>query len=401
MPTQKPKVKREITVDKIVRKNGRLKSIEQTTHGRVKDVEDVSQVLDHSVCQSGCDTQTMNTRLIARSVPVFYDDKTLMPTTPSRARRWIKCGKATPFKKFGVFCIRLNFKPSDVQTQDVVVGIDPGSKREGFTVKSKSKTYLNVLSDAVTWVKNSVEVRKNMRRSRRFRTTPCRKNKMNKQHGTFLAPSTKARWGCKLRIVNQLIKIYPISTFVVEDINAESKKGCKKWNQSFSPLEVGKKWFYKELEKLGDVHLFQGYDTFELRNKLGLVKTKSKLENVFSAHNVDSWVLAYSFIGGNSTPDNEEILKVEPIRFHRRQLHYFCPAKNGVRKLYGGTVSVEFSKGSLVKHPKWGLTYIGGNSKRGITLHSVETGDIKCRNAKIKDINLLTHNKWRTQFIHD
>lgn len=46
-------------------------------------------------------------------VPVVdRDQKPLMPTTPARARRWIKSGKATPFWKRGVFCVRLNVEPS-------------------------------------------------------------------------------------------------------------------------------------------------------------------------------------------------------------------------------------------------------------------------------------------------
>ncbi|WP_414644361.1 RRXRR domain-containing protein [Allocoleopsis sp.] len=55
-----------------------------------------------------------------------------MPTTPSRARRWIKSGKATPFWKKGVFCVRLNVEPSNTTRQLIAVGIDPGSKREAF-----------------------------------------------------------------------------------------------------------------------------------------------------------------------------------------------------------------------------------------------------------------------------
>jgi len=65
----------------------------------------------------------------------------LMPTIPSRARRWIKSGKATPFWKGKLFCVRLNIEPSNNQTQPIVLGIDTGSKKEGFTAKSKSHTY--------------------------------------------------------------------------------------------------------------------------------------------------------------------------------------------------------------------------------------------------------------------
>ena len=47
------------------------------------------------------------------SVPVVdRDRKPLMPTTASRARRWIKSGEATPFFRRGIFCVRLNREPS-------------------------------------------------------------------------------------------------------------------------------------------------------------------------------------------------------------------------------------------------------------------------------------------------
>lgn len=79
-------------------------------------------------------------------VPVVdSNQRPLMPTTPSRARRWIKQKKATPFWRKGVFCVRLNVEPSDRNYQPIAVGVDPGSKREGYTVKSKAHTYLNVL----------------------------------------------------------------------------------------------------------------------------------------------------------------------------------------------------------------------------------------------------------------
>ena len=171
-------------------------------------------------------------------VPVMdRDGKTpMMPTTPSRARRWIKSGEATPFFKKGVFCIRLNRAPSGQEFQPIVATADPGSKREGFTVKSKAHTYLNVHADAVTWVKDAVETRSNMRRGRRFRKTPCRKpgsSDAMMRTGNRISPSTKARWGWKLRVFNWLAALFPVTDVGVEDIQAATRKGKRKWNRSF------------------------------------------------------------------------------------------------------------------------------------------------------------------------
>jgi hypothetical protein len=341
-----------------------------------------------------------------------------MPTHPNRAATWIKSGKATPFWKRGVFCVRLNQEPSSRNLQDIAVGIDPGSKKEGFTIKSETHTFLNIQSDAVTWVKDALQTRKEMRRARRFRTTPCRKPRFNLSKGN-LPPSTKARWQWKLRICVWLKKMFPITDFIVEDIKAWTK-GKRRWDQSFSPLEVGKKWFYGELEKLGNLSLKQGWETKELRDNLGLKKNGNKISETFDAHCVDSWVLANSFIGGHIKPDNTNLLLVTPLRFHRRQLHMLQFAKGGIRRRNGGTRSLGFKRGSLVKHPKWGLTYVGGFcellnyenlpsterfarttpivEKRGISLHSLADGQRLTQNANPLDCKFLSYNTWRTGF---
>jgi hypothetical protein len=104
-------------------------------------------------------------------VPVMdRDGKTpLMPTTPSRARRWIKSGGSHAVLQERGVCVRLNRAPSGQERQPIVATEDPGSKREEFTVKSKAHTYLNVHAEAVTWVKDAVKTRSEMRRGRRFR----------------------------------------------------------------------------------------------------------------------------------------------------------------------------------------------------------------------------------------
>ena len=321
-------------------------------------------------------------------VPVVdKEQRPLMPTSPSRARRWIKEGKATPFWKKGIFCIRLNAEPSSRETQAIAVGIDPGAKKEGFSVKSEKHTYLNLVVGAVTWVKEAVEERRQMRRARRFRNTPCRTNRCNRSIGG-IPPSTKARWDWKLRICKWLTKLYPITCFVVEDIKAWTRKGSRKWNSSFSPLEVGKQWFYTSLKELAPVFTLQGYETKEIRKSLSLNKD----------HWIDSWCLAYSQVGGKVL-NNHQVLSITPLRFHRRQLHALQPAKGGVRRPYGSTISLGFKRGSLVKHLTWGLCFVGGYLKDKISLHSLLDGKRLTQKAKPEDLKFLTYLNWRMRLL--
>jgi len=329
-------------------------------------------------------------------IPVIgKDKKPLMPTIPSRARRWIKEGKATPFWKKGIFCVRLNKELSNEKLQKVVVGIDPGSRREAFTIKSKSHTYANILSDAVYWVKHNLDTRRMMRRTRRRRKTPCRKPRFNnKPKKVFLSPSTKARWDIKLRVCKWIIGIYPITDFIVEDIKAKTK-GKKKWDCIFSPLQVGKTWFYKELERLGNLSLKRGYETKALRDKLDLEKSSDKKAEIFESHNIDSWVLANEIEQGHEAPDNKELLRLVPLRNYRRQLHMFQPSKRNMRRRVGGTISLGLKRGSIGKHMNYGLVFIGGYCRNRISLHEPRAHKRISQSAKLEDIHILTNNSWR------
>jgi RRXRR protein len=263
-------------------------------------------------------------------VPVVdQEQRPLMPTIPSRARRWIRSGKATHFWKGGVFCVRLNREPSLPSRQPIALGIDPGSKREGIVVLSAAHTYLNIQVEARTGVKEAERDSTRMRRSRRGRKTPCRKPSRKK-----LPPSTRARWHWKLRLARFLCQLFPVTVCVVEDLKARTR-GKKGWDQSFSPLEVGKAWFYQELGKLAAVQTRQGYETKQLREQLELKKTGKKLAEVWEAHCIDAWVLAHSVVGGRKTPDNRRIVCIAPLNWHHRQLHRFQPEKGGRRKAYG------------------------------------------------------------------
>ena len=259
-----------------------------------------------------------------------------MPTTPKRARLLLKQGKARPYwNKLGIFCIILMY---DVQpdNQQLVVGIDPGSSFEGWSVVGTKETALNGMSEAPKHVTNAVETRRTMRRARRHRKCwrrPARFN--NRLSGRkFIPPSTFARWNAKIRIIEQLQKILPITDVVVEDVAAVSKKNCRRWNKNFSPLEVGKRWFYTAIRALGlDLYLRTGYETKELRDRFGLKKSSQKDKKTFSSHAVDAWVMAAD-ISGAEHPSEIGLYYWTPIQ---GIVHLGRPKTDRMSALYQAT----------------------------------------------------------------
>lgn len=74
---------------------------------------------------------------------------------------------------------------------------------------------------------------------------------------------------------------------------------------------------------------------------------------------IDVWALANCWTGRHSHPENRQLVCVTPLQFHHRQLHRLEPERGRVRKPYGGTNSPGMKHGALVKHPTYGLTYVG------------------------------------------
>ena len=334
-------------------------------------------------------------------VPVeSKDGKKLMPTQPNKAGMLIKKGLATPYWSNGVFCIRLNYDTTEY-TQDIVVGIDPGSKKEGFSVKSQSRTYLNVQLDAHKDVGKKIEKRRELRRSRRSRKCPNRKNRTNRlAYKERIPAGTRARWGWKLRIIDWLCKLYPISHVCVEDMKARTKPDKDRWNKSFSPLEVGKRWFMTELLHrfgIGNVLIYRGLWTSARRKVLGLEKLSDKMSDSFYAYCVDSWVMAHSVVNGDSKkamscqPDNTDVFCISPIPIARRNLHREQPKKGGIRSRYGGTILKDgLVKNTLVRHVRYGLTRLSGINAKGLfAIYSLD-GKRLTTSAKQSDFKILT-----------
>lgn len=338
----------------------------------------------------------------ARWVPVVSKTgKPLMPCHPARARKLVARGKAIKQFKHQFFYIQLTER-EDGDIQEVAVGIDPGSMREAYTVMSAKRTFVNLQTHAANGkgIKKSMEGRAAARRARRGRHTPCRVPRFsNRSCKNWLPPSTRARWQRKLNLVLFLSQLYPIDHIAIEDVSMEMKKGEKRRNAGFSPIQAGKHWLYKRLETLGyTVSKYLGVETASFRKQLGLAKTKDKLASVFAAHCVDSWVLANAVTGGRIKPDLTSIVELVHHHFTRRQLHKFNPIKGGERTRSGGTLSLGIRKGTLCTWKDSGLYFVGGNNGRDrLSLHSASHGVRVTQKAKMEDIHLIAYCPWRYQ----
>ena len=137
-------------------------------------------------------------------VPVISSTgKPLMPCHPQRARELMEKDKARPRWILGsIFYIQLTERADGDVDPHVIIGIDPGSKFEGYSVRSIKRTLINIQSAAPTHVKKRIVDRRDQRRSRRFRNTPCRKNRShrgNLSNTGRIPPSTRARCLAKIK----------------------------------------------------------------------------------------------------------------------------------------------------------------------------------------------------------
>lgn len=334
----------------------------------------------------------------SRTPVIDAKQKPLMPCTAKRARALLTAGKAAAKQnKLDLFYIQLK-TVKHPNNQLLVLGVDPGSQYEGYSAVGAKDTALNIMGEATTWVSKAVKTRRIMRRARRDRKTRHRKRKTDNHLANTkrIPPSTRACWNTKLRIINQLEKILPIKKIVVEDTKAVTHKNGKHWNSCFSPLEVGKRRFYSQINQ--KLITRSGTETKALRDSLDLKKLHSKNKKVFETHCVDAWCLAAS-VTGTQYPTIKALYYMVPLRFHRRQLHRLQPKKSGKRKPYGGTQSLSVKRGTLVKHPKYGLCYVGGHLKNRISLHNLKDGKRLTQKAKVKELKTLTHTSFRTRFL--
>ena len=354
-------------------------------------------------------------------IPVLAPDgEPLMPTISSKARKWLRDGKAKVVTNdLGIFQIQLIKEPSGRNKQPIALLNDPGSRFTGVAVCSKKHVLygcnLELIADEkenrFASIKYRMDKRRELRRSRRYRNCRRRPSRfLNRSKTGKMAPSIRSRKQLELRTNKELCKIYPISTFGTEDVKFDHYS--KRWGKNFSQAEVGKKWSYEEMKKLvPDVRLIKGFETNARRQQLGLEKGSKKEERDVRAHVNDCIAMGSIILGiGMETKTllrqgiNFDII-TRP-KYSRRKLHNEQPNKKpnkeGIRKRFGGTTTdwTKIRKGDYIetiidKRDGNDMVYrgwVGGyeNDKHLISLYNFDWKVVG--QFDIKKVRLLNRN---------
>src|ERR687886_2036268 len=353
----------------------------------------------------------------------------LMPTTPARAAKWIKGGKAQGKRnKIGVFYVQLTVSPSGYKTQAVVAGCDRGKAFTGVAFQSKLAT-INLFhlclpgfykSKKTTKDRQSVTgkiaKRTELRRSRRarridrskpFKACNHRQKRFSNRKKKKVPPSVLSNRQMEFTVLQEMSLILPIT-----EIRDEACGGnTKRIGRGISPVTVGQEWFRSSARTIAPVVEVDSETTGNYRDWLGLIKDKKdKSKQTVETHANDAIALASSafiqyetfntantrggrWVGECQVTPAPFVVVTRPKLF-RRKLHQEQYSKGGILKRQGGTITpfglrsgdyVETSrKGEVVRGWIGGFTYAKSSSNVSIYNHNwSRVGQFNPKNVKL------------------
>lgn len=236
----------------------------------------------------------MKDRSLERRVPVVYKGKPLMPMRWGRAVKYIRLGKARfrLHRKLGIKYLELLTRPCDMKTQKVVLGFDPGSVYDGFSVVSDQCHHENFELIHNENIKKRMDSRRSYRKNRRSRLRG-RKCRQDNRTASRLVPTVLSMYHFRIWLVDRIKELFPVSIISYEHPGFDFR--FKKYNKYAMLTTQGLSKFLSYLSNLKiKVIKSSGRETSERRlNILGSErKSTSKKEKSFFAHCIDSFSLA-------------------------------------------------------------------------------------------------------------
>jgi len=286
--------------------------------------------------------------------PVFVlgiDGKPLTPTNFRKAKKLIKGGVAKKvWSKFGTFGIQMLVETRE-EKPDTTLGIDNGTKFEGYSIVCGLENNLNIkldLPNKKTIVKK-LEERRSLRRTRRYQK--CRRREArfnNRKREGFIAPSQLVVVNSRLKVIKELIRMFPIYFVGFEDVCFNHFK--KRWGKNFSTVEIGKTKIREFIKSFGiEMFEYKGWETKELREKYNYKKISNKSKDCFESHCCDSLSLAVDVNCGERIEPNKNLITVDDTyRPVRRKLFDTEFKKENIKSKYSTGIIDGIRKGVLI-----------------------------------------------------
>lgn len=177
---------------------------------------------------------------------VYVLDKNGQPLMPTqrfgKVRRLLRDKKAKVVKRCP-FTIRLLYEPETKIVQDIVLGVDTGSKYVGVACVGNDKVLYQAQVELRDDIKKKMDSRRMCRRNRRFRKTRYRKcrflNRRNSIRKDRYCPTLVSKFYGHVREIEFCKKILPIKDTVLETGKFDTQLMEKPWLQEH-------KWAYQK-----------------------------------------------------------------------------------------------------------------------------------------------------------
>ena len=140
----------------------------------------------------------------------------LMPTTPGKAKKLLKGGKAKVVKRTP-FTIQLKYATGETK-QQITLGVDSGFENIGLSaITDRKEVYSAEIKLRTDMVKLNSE-RRQYRRARRSRKTWYRHPRFDnrKKPEGWLAPSIQHKLESHIKLIDKVKKLLPITKIVIE-----------------------------------------------------------------------------------------------------------------------------------------------------------------------------------------
>ena len=186
---------------------------------------------------------------------IASDGRPLMPCSEAKARHLLDAKRAK-VKKRTPFTIQM-VVPTTHYTQEIILGVDAGSKTIGISCGTKGKELLAEEIKPRNDVVNNLSTRREFRRARRNRKTRYRKprfnNRVHSKHKGWLAPSVEVKIQEHVTAIKRICNLMPVTKVAVE--TAEFDLQLIKAVEEGKPVPKGED--YQKGEMLGQYNVRQ------------------------------------------------------------------------------------------------------------------------------------------------